>query len=42
MYTCVDCVSRVSVSSVSLAVEILHKTTKRVRSNVVKDHFDRS
>ena len=28
MYTCVDCVSRVSVSSVSLAVEILRKNDK--------------
>ena len=28
MYTCVDCVSRVSVSSVLLAVEILCKNDK--------------
>ena len=28
MYTCVDCVSRVSVSSVLLAVEILRKNDK--------------
>ena len=28
MYTCVDCVSRVSVSSVSLSVEILRKNDK--------------
>ena len=28
MYTCVDCVSRVSVSSVLLAIEILHKNDK--------------
>ena len=40
-YTCVDCVSRVSVSSVSLAVEILRKNDKasQVKCRQVKDHL---
>ena len=36
MYTCVDCVSRVSVSSVLLAVEILRKKTKNDKASQVK------
>ena len=42
MCMCVDCVSRVSVSSVLLAVEILRKDDITSRAYVVKDHFDQS
>ena len=41
VHVCGDCVSRVSVSSVSLAVEILRKNDKasQVKCRQVKDHL---